>query len=79
MLHDYILYQSIEPLGVRKDAIVFFWGIFTKAEGGDSHWFGIVLNGEFYDCSIHLATEYESDGWILMWHARLLIEEREVE
>ena len=39
-------YQSIEPLGVRKNAIVFLRGIFTKAEGGDSHGFGIVLNGE---------------------------------
>ena len=73
------LYQSIESLGVRKNAIVFFWGIFAKAEGGDSHWFGIVLNGEFYDCSIHLATEYKSDRWILMRHARLLVKEREVE
>lgn len=73
------MYQSIETSGVRKNAIVFFRCIFTKAEGGDSHGLGIVLNGEFYYSSIHFATEDESNGWVLVRHSRLLIEEREIE
>lgn len=73
------LYEGIEASGIRKDTIVFFWGVFSKTEGGDSHWFGIVLNGEFYYCPVHLATENEADRWVLMRHARLLVEEREIE
>ena len=71
--------KCIEPLGVWKNAIVFIWSVFTKSEGGDSHGFGIVLNGKFYYCSVHLATEDEPYGWILMGHSGLLVEKREVE
>ena len=67
------LYKSIEPLGVWKNAIVLLWSVYTQTEGGNTHGFGIVLNGKFYYCSIHLPTKDKSDRWILMGHTRLLV------
>ena len=68
------LYEGIEATGIGEDAVVLLRGIFTKAEGGNAHGFGVVLNGEFYYCTIHLSAENKSNGRVLMGHARLLVE-----
>ena len=73
------LYKSIETSSVWKDSIVFFWSVFSKTEGGNTHGFGIVLNGEFNYSSIHFSTEHKSDRRILMGHTCLFVKQRQVE